>query len=304
MRVALPLLIAGALALQGCAAALLPVAAAGLIGKKQLDAAKRTRRAEAGVNLDTQKAGDPIVTVGGAEMAETDAYAARPGVLPIPGNDEFALLHSRNLPAPSRHPFLNFTQYALAQAQRRDQGLGVQSAVLVEQVSLATPETVACAAKPLAVIVDLDAALLPASDTAGAEGLTRPLGSLLEDIRDAGLRMIWISGREQSDVAGTLDPLRQGANPAIKAEDLISLQEKNGLRKQERRWNLAQYYCIAAVAGDEKSDFDELFDYLRNPDYAISLGKFWNRGWFVVPHPGSVAAPEIEDITQILEEPE
>jgi hypothetical protein len=295
---ALPILLAAALMLQGCAAALLPVAAAGLIGKKQLDAAKRTRRAEASVNLGTQKSADPIVTVGGPEM---DVFEARPGVLPIPGNDEFAVLNSRNLPAPSRHPFLNFTQYALAQAQRRDQGLGVQSAVLVEQVSLATPETVACGAKPLAVIVDLDAA--PVSSP-NAEGLTRPLGSLLEDMRDAGLRMIWISGRGQSDVAGTLDPLRQGANPAIKAEDLISLQEKNGLRKQERRWNLAQYYCITAVAGDEKSDFDELFDYLRNPDYAISLGKFWNRGWFVVPHPGSVAAPEIEDITQALEEAE
>ena len=136
------------------------------------------------------------------------------------------------------------------------------------------------------------------------DSLTRPLGSLFEDIRDAGLRLIWISGRRQTDVATTLDPLRQGTNPALKDEDLISLQEQSGLRKQERRWNLAQYYCIVAVAGDENSDFDELFDYLRNPDYAVGLGKFWNRGWFKVPNPVSVAAPEIEDITQELEEPE
>ncbi len=302
---ALVLILAGALALQGCAAALLPVAAASLISKRQIDAAKRARRAEAGVVLDTQTGkpkGDPIVTVG---SAEPDVYAARPGVLPIPGNNEYGILTSRTLPSPSRHPFQDFSQYALAQAQRRDQGLGVQSAVLVEKVSLTKPETVACGAKPLAVIVDLDAAPVAAQNE---ESLTRPLGSLLEDIRDAGLRLIWISGRRQAEVTSTLDPLRQGANPAIKAEDLISLQEQGKLRKQERRWNLAQYYCIVAVAGDEKKDFDELFEYLRNPDYAVSLGKFWNRGWFVVPHPVSVAAPEIEDpairdLTPEMEEP-
>jgi hypothetical protein len=296
------LVLAGALSLQGCAAALLPVAAAGLIGKHQIDAAARTRRAEADVQLPGGEPGQspsqPVVTVGGAEP---DKYAARPGVLPIPGNNEYAILTARSMPSPSRHPFLNFSSYALAQAQRRDQGLAVQSAVLVQKVSLANPETVACGAKPLAVIIDLDAAQPAVQST---ESLTRPLGSLLEDMRDAGLRLIWISGRGQAEVASTLDPLRQGDNPAIKAEDLISLQEQGRLRKQERRWNLAGYYCIAAVAGDQNSDFDELFDYLRNPDYAISLGKFWNRGWFVVPHPASVAAPEIEDLTRILEEPE
>jgi hypothetical protein len=301
------LILAGAFALQGCAAAILPIAAAGFIGKRQIDAAKRTRMAESSVDAERMKTGKvsakPIVTVGGAEP---DVYAARPGVLPIPGNNEYGILTARTLPAPSRHPFLNFSQYALAQAQRRDQGLGVQSAVLVEKVSLAAPETVACGAKPLAVIVDLDAAPVAAQND---ESLTRPLGSLLEDIRDAGLRLIWISGRAQVEVASTLDPLRQGVNPAIKAEDLISLQQKGNLRKQERRWNLAQYYCIVAIAGDEKNDFDELFGYLRNPDYAVGLGKFWNRGWFVVPHPVSVAAPEIEapdirDLTPELEEPE
>ncbi len=292
---AMPLLLAGALALQGCAAALLPVAAAGFIGKRQIDAAKRARMAEASVDAERLKTGKPIVTVGGAEP---DVYAAQPGVLPIPGNNEFVRLTARALPTPSRHPFLNFSQYALAQAKRRDEGLGVQSAVLVEKVSLAAPETVACGAKPLAVIVDLDAAPVAAQND---ESLTRPLGSLFEDMRDAGLRLIWISGKAQGELASTLDPLRQGANPAIKAEDLISLQQKSDLRKQERRWNLAQYYCIVAVAGDEKSDFDELFSYLRNPDYAASLGKFWNRGWFVVPHPVSVAAPEIEDFR--IEEP-
>jgi hypothetical protein len=295
---ALLILAVGTLPLQACAVALLPIAAAGVIGKNRIDAAKRARRAEAGMELPAINKGPPIVTVGGPDI---NVQSARPGILPIPGNDEFAILNASALPAPSRHPYLNFSQYALAQAERRDQGLGVQSKVLVEQVSLMQPETVECQAKPLAAIIDLDAGVVTANSD---ESLTRPLGSLFEEMRDAGIRLIWISGRRQSEVASTLDPLRQGVNPAIKAEDLISLQEKSGLRKQERRWNLAQYYCIAAVAGDQKSDFDELFDYVRNPAYAVSLDKFWNQGWFLVPHPTSVAAPEIEDLTLNQEEPE
>lgn len=297
-RIAAIGLLVSALSLSGCAAVLLPVAAAGLIGKNRIDAVTRTRRAEASLDANTQKNTKPIVTV---SSAEPDARAVRPVAAAITGNEEFAVLTGRNLPAPVRHPFLNFSQYALAQASRRDQGLGVQSVILVEQVSLGAPETVTCGAKPLAVIVDLDAS---ATTVSSSDSLTRPLGSLLEDIRDAGLRLIWISGVSQAEVTSTLDPLRQGTNPAIKSEDLISLQEQGGLRKQERRWNLAQYYCIIAVAGDEKSDFDELFNYLRNPDYAVSLGKYWEHGWFIVPHPVSVAAPEIQDITQELEMPE
>jgi hypothetical protein len=292
------ILAASALSLQACAVALLPIAAAGVIGKTRVDAAKRARRAEAGMELPQKNKGTPVVTVSGPDLV---LRSMRPGVLEIPGNDEFAILTARALPAPSRHPYLNFSQFALAQAARRDQGLGVRSAVLVEQVSLMQPETVACQAKPLAVMIDLDAGTAPVQDE---ESLTRPLGSLFEEMRDAGIRLIWISGRRQSEVASTIDPLRQGVNPAIKAEDLISLQEKSGLRKQERRWNLAQYYCIAAVAGDQKNDFDELFDYVRNPAYAESLDKFWNQGWFLVPHPASVAAPEIEDLNDNQEEPE
>jgi predicted HAD superfamily phosphohydrolase YqeG len=296
--VAALLMLSGALALQGCVAAIIPVAAVGLLGKTQVDAAKRTRKAEYEVDTDRKKRGKPTVTVGGPPAQEK---AVTSGVLIIPGNDEFAILDARSLPTPSRHPYLKFAEFALSQAQRRDEGLGVPSAVLTEQVSLVTPQSVPCQTKPLAVMIDLDAAPIQAVPS---EGLTRPLGSLFEDMRNAGIRLIWVSGRREIDVDSTLDPLRQGINPAIKPEDLISLQEGSGMRKQERRWNLAQYYCIVAVAGDQKSDFDELFEYLRNPEYAVSLDKYWDNGWFMVPHPTSVAAPEIEDTTPQTEETE
>ena len=44
---------------------------------------------------------------------------------------------------------------------------------------------------------------------------------------------------------------------------------------------------VPAIAGDRKADFDEVFDYLRNPDgpVAIALEQFIGAGWFLAPPP-------------------
>ena len=44
---------------------------------------------------------------------------------------------------------------------------------------------------------------------------------------------------------------------------------------------------VLAIAGDRKADFDEVFDYLRNPDgpVAIALEQFIGAGWFLAPPP-------------------
>jgi hypothetical protein len=49
--------------------------------------------------------------------------------------------------------------------------------------------------------------------------------------------------------------------------------------------------CTVAIAGDERSDFDELFDYLRNPGGAVGLYPMMGKGWFLVP---SLTAPAAE----------
>jgi HAD superfamily, subfamily IIIB (Acid phosphatase) len=307
MRFAFSPLIFSVFLLQGCAAALLPVAAAGVIGKTRIDAAKRVRNAEAGIekvrknttNISPpSKTPRPVVTVGGPEPAAENYTNI---ITPVPGDPELGILTARALPTPSRHPYLDFARFAQEQVKRRDKGLAVQSVILVKSVSLVSPQTIGCGAKPLAVIIDIDDAL---STLPRQSDPTRPLGSLLEDIRNSGIQVIWISGRRQNEIERTLGPLREGQIPAIKAEDLISFAKPRGIRKQERRWSLGQGYCIVAAAGDQKSDFDELYDYLRNPDYAVALDKFWNRGWFIVPPPSAAAAPEIEDITQKLEQNE
>ena len=55
--------------------------------------------------------------------------------------------------------------------------------------------------------------------------------------------------------------------------------------KQTRRDDFARAYCVVAMAGDERADFDELFAYLRDPTAALPLEKLVGQGWFIVPPP-------------------
>ena len=71
-------------------------------------------------------------------------------------------------------------------------------------------------------------------------------------------------------------------------------------RKQVRRWDAARNYCVLAIAGDKRSDFDELYDYLRNPDGAVALEHMFDNGWFVTPPPLVVASTD--DDTANIEE--
>ena len=57
------------------------------------------------------------------------------------------------------------------------------------------------------------------------------------------------------------------------------------------------------MAGDERGDFDELFDYLRDPRLATAYDAQLGSGWFLVPplfgtpspEPLSAVAPAGED---------
>ena len=54
-------------------------------------------------------------------------------------------------------------------------------------------------------------------------------------------------------------------------------------RKQLLRADANNDVCVVAIAGEQRGDFDELFDYLRNPDAAIGLDLMMDNGWFLVP---------------------
>ena len=46
------------------------------------------------------------------------------------------------------------------------------------------------------------------------------------------------------------------------------------------------------MAGDERGDFDELFDYLRDPRLATVYDGQLGSGWFLVPPLFDAATPE------------
>ena len=56
-------------------------------------------------------------------------------------------------------------------------------------------------------------------------------------------------------------------------------------RKQSLRDAVAGTSCLVAIAGDTRSDFHELFDYLLNPGDANALQPMIGNGWFIIPTP-------------------
>ncbi len=264
-------LLTSALSLSGCVALVVPVAAAGVIGKKQIDAArKRARQAELSV-------GDQPIP---AAVAATEAVETE---IPEPPQSDIAReTQSQIALASIQNAYTPFVRYALDQVGKRAQGIPIRSAVLVNQVSLVNPETLPCANKPMAVVIDLDIAPgTPAEIEIEAQS---GFGTLLQILRDTDVRVVWAGSKSQKATEPTLSALRKGDKPALSDADILLLRDGK-FSKQEQRWILARSYCVVAVAGDRKSDFDELYDYLRNPDYAIRLEAFMDRGWFLLPHP-------------------
>lgn len=255
------------LALQACVAAAIPLAAAGMVGKTRIDAAKRAGDAERdAATALPEPAPAPLVTVGQV----SDLPPAKP--------------HDPNARPPASedaHPYVRFAEYALEQKAARDAGQPVRSAVLVKDVSLTSPETIACGDKPMAVMIDVDRA--PGSPD--IDHVRPGLAALLDSLRVAQIRIAWAGEGNATALEESLKASKADIESYIGADDMFIGTSANGLRKQEQRWALARDYCVVALAGDRRSDFDELYDYLRNPDYAIGLERFVNRGWFDAPSP-------------------
>ena len=283
---ALGLLLGVALTLQGCVAVLLPIAAVGVIGKKEVDKARaRTRAAEESFDPTLP----PEVIVGEAPVAVAVTALPEPGSGETEAPATMSALDRLSLSNIS-NAYLPFARHALGEAVKRERGEAARSAVLVERVSLSQPQTISCDTKPMAVLIDLDVAPgTPAEmDIERQNGFAELLGML----RESGIRIAWLAETDERQLKPILDLLREGEEPVLRDTDLMLVGLPGSYRKQERRWALAQSHCVVAIAGDRKGDFDEVYDYLRDQSYAIRLEAFTGRGWFELPHP--VAAIDSE----------
>ena len=245
------------LALSGCVAAI-PLAAGGAILQSQMKGKKAAPQA------------DPS-----AQDSLSSAYV---------------VLDTGSLPTPvysaSQFPLMaDFAAHATAGAQALAEGDTVTSALLVDPGTL-RPDRRKCQGALPSVLIDMDPAgePVPTGDAVGS----RELAVTLADLRAQGIAVFWITSRgpsEAGDVRATL--LRSGLDP--QGGDGLVLMRYPGESKQERRQDLGDTICLLAIAGSERGDFDELYDFLRNDAAAVPLETMFGDGWFVIPQPVSVS---------------
>ncbi|MEO9468373.1 hypothetical protein [Parasphingorhabdus sp.] len=278
--------------LSGCVAALLPIAAAGVMGKTQIDRVKAKRELVAAGATDVVqpagrhnaiKAGEFSGQGGGFDM-ERDAQTA--GAI-----ESYLSRYQKPIGARPFAAYTEFANYALSQAAKLEAGEGLKSSVLVPRVAIEKPQTVSCAGKPLAVLIDLDDKSEKQWLTADTLYWQQGLPEAVSALRAAKVSVIWLSDQPATASDRIAQILSEAGLSAPEADDFLFLDRGNDDRKQARRWDAARAYCIVASAGDSRSDFDELYDYLRNPDGAITLEYMFGAGWFVAPTP-LVASPD------------
>lgn len=186
---------------------------------------------------------------------------------------------------PQSDPYAAFTGYALNRAPPPLPGTKRLSALLDQDSITDEPRLSDCGDDPPAVVIDLDPgdqAFDPANPPLPAPGLA----ARLAELRAAGITVLWSASVpvERSQEVWTvlratgLDPDRT---------DRLVLPRRADERKQTRRLAAGRDWCVVAIAGDRRSDFDEVFDYLRDPDGPIAkaLEPVLGQGWFLVPTP-------------------
>jgi hypothetical protein len=195
------------------------------------------------------------------------------------------------LPPPDRPgamatgPFAAFLGHALANAAKIPPGKLRESA-LIDQQSLATaPRRARCREQKPAVLLDLDpgAAAFDLDDPPSpAPGLAAGLARL----RVSGIRVLWTASLPQADET-QLRTILRATELDPDGGDLVLLLSRDADRKQLARLAAARDWCIVAVAGDRRADFDESYDYLRDPDGPVArlLDGNLGAGWFLTPLP-------------------
>jgi hypothetical protein len=179
-------------------------------------------------------------------------------------------------------PWQKFIAYALTKSEpvAPSESRG-RSALLKEDPSLDEIQRRDCVAPVPAVIVDLDDGTDPFDPqrlTAAPPGLAEGLARL----RQAGIVVLWISQLPAARATDVAQALRSSGLDA-QGKDQMLLMRAGEDRKQLLRGNANDDVCIVAIAGDRRSDFDELFDYLRDPNSAFALDRMLGAGWFLVP---------------------
>lgn len=238
----------------------------------------------------------PVPAPAALRMAEVTEAAPAPAPIETPVPRLAAAASSpaspmRASPAPAIAPvattrasggYAAFARYAGVVGNVPVIGSERRSAMLANPAAL-TATTRTCAIQPAAVMIDLD----PAGSTFDPTRATRAdpaLAEALAAIRGESVIVAWVSSAT-ADMAGAVRKalIGSGLDPAGK-DELVLLRFPEE-RKQTRRGDLAKELCVVAIAGDERADFDELFEYLKDAAVARELEPLVGNGWFLIPQP-------------------
>ena len=206
-----------------------------------------------------------------ASAASTATSASSSIVIPIPDA----------APAVAGGTFFD-PLFAYAMTPETSESGARTSAVLLDAAAL-KPDRIDCPSGEPAVLVDLDPEsgdLFPIDVQSASPAFAQKLA----DLRVRGVLIAWISqsfANRETDVRRAL--LQSGLDPL--GTDEVLLMRTSDDRKQTRRDELARNSCLVAIAGDTRSDFHELFDYLLNPGDAAALEPLIGEGWFLIPTP-------------------
>lgn len=286
------LLMALPVTLGGCVAAAIPVLAAGGIITRDTTPDAGPVGTEPIVAVDTKAAADLAASGSGdtgpgartitpeitpIDMSEPELTVA--GAVPVDAGSGAA---GEMFAAERINPYAGFYLHATDQARLDPVEAPRRSAILATPGSL-EPVTTDCAILPPAVLVDLD----PAGGRLDPDRAFAPnpeLAEVLAALRLQNVAVFWISGASAGDAGKVRERLLAAGLDAWGRDGLLLMRRADD-RKDARRRELAQTHCVVAIAGDARSDFDELFDFLRNPGAAAALDPLVGAGWFLTPAP-------------------
>lgn len=267
---AISVLGSAAILLSGCAAAVVPLVTTVAAGKKIADAPRRSDKT-------------PPIKDKPKKPKDKDTKKEKAGqLLEIPPQPE------KPLAPPAGYETL--LSYTLATAGNAAPVGDHKSAQLANPAKL-LPTRKDCGILPPAIILDLDTGN-SIFDPAIALKPHAGIADMLAKFRSEGITIFWISAapsRLAASVQRTL--IATGLDP--KGTDRILLSRDNDDSKQARREEAGNTHCIAAIAGDTRADFDELYLYLKKEGAAKPLDVLMGAGWFLTPLPLTPTPPNI-----------
>ncbi|WP_379923121.1 hypothetical protein [Erythrobacter sp. R86502] len=205
---------------------------------------------------------------------------AAPSVLPAPAAAPAAYPDPSKPLAPGQSNFARFVRYAQASALGARDGADLLSAILSDPVALDGKRRRCAAGEQQVALIDLD----PMGGVFDPPSAPKPQPGLilgLAVLREAGVEIAWMTDLSVNQSGAVRTALEQsGLDP--RGEDIISLRRDESDTKQQRKDNLAGITCITAIAGDERSDFDGRYKYLRSPAAAAELEPVIGNGWFLI----------------------